>query len=101
MNLSQLKNQYLEHLEIEKDRSQKTIENYDHYLERFLKWAKISSASDITDELVRRYRLQLNRFADEKGSSLKKITQNYHVIALRNFLKYLARHDVKTLPADF
>ncbi|HBB37280.1 MAG: Integrase/recombinase [Candidatus Moranbacteria bacterium GW2011_GWC1_45_18] len=100
MNLSQLKNQYLEHLEIEKDRSQKTIENYDHYLERFLKWAKISSASDITDELVRRYRLQLNRFADEKGSSLKKITQNYHVIALRNFLKYLARHDVKTLPAE-
>ena len=100
MNLSQLKNQYLEHLEIEKDRSQKTIENYDHYLERFLKWAKISSASDITDELISRYRLQLNRFADEKGSSLKKITQNYHVIALRNFLKYLARHDVKTLPAE-
>ena len=55
--------QYLEYLEIEKDRSQKTIENYDHYLERFLTWAKIDSASDITDDLVRRFRLQLNRQA--------------------------------------
>jgi site-specific recombinase XerD len=100
MNLDKLKREYLEYLEIEKDRSQKTIENYDHYLERFLKWAKISSPSDITDELARRYRLQLNRWSDEKGKPLKKITQNYHVIALRNFLKYLAKRDVKTLAAE-
>jgi site-specific recombinase XerD len=100
MDLSQLKTQYLEYLEIEKDRSQKTIENYDHYIGRFLNWAKVSSPSAITDELVRRYRLHLNRFSDEKGRPLKKITQNYHVIALRNFLKYLARRDVKTLPAE-
>ena len=100
MNLDKLKREYLEYLEIEKDRSQKTIENYDHYLERFLKWAKISSPSDITDELARRYRLQLNRWSDENGKPLKKITQNYHVIALRNFLKYLAKRDVKTLAAE-
>ena len=100
MDLQQLKTQYLEHLEIEKDRSQKTIENYDHYLERFLKWAKISSPADITDELVRSYRLHINRLHDEKGQPLKKITQNYHVIALRNFLKYLSKRDVKTLPAE-
>ena len=61
MDLNKLKTQYLEYLEIEKDRSQKTIENYDHYLERFLKWARISSPSEITDELVRQYRLHLNR----------------------------------------
>ena len=100
MDLRQLKIQYLEYLEIEKDRSQKTIENYDHYLERFLKWAKISSPAGISDELVRSYRLHLNRMSDEKGKPLKKITQNYHMIALRNFLKYLAKRDVKTLSAD-
>lgn len=100
MDLNKLKTQYLEHLEIEKDRSQKTIENYDHYLERFLKWAKVSPPSEITDELVRQYRLHLNRLSDEKGRPLKRITQNYHVIALRNFLKYLAKRDVKTLSAD-
>lgn len=100
MNLNQLKTSYLEYLEIEKDRSQKTIENYDHYLERFLKWAKISSPSAITEELVRNYRLYLNRLSDEKNRPLKKITQNYHMIALRNFLKYLAKRDVETLSAD-
>lgn len=109
MNLRQLKTQYLEYLEIEKDRSQKTIENYDHYLMRFLDWAKIGSPGEITDELVRNYRLHLNRVSEERGKSastrprvglLKKITQNYHVIALRNFLKYLAKRDIKTLAAE-
>jgi len=100
MDLKKLKTQYLEYLEIEKDRSQKTIENYDHYLARFLDWAKASSPAGITDELVRSYRLHLNRMADEKGRPLKKITQNYHVIALRNFLKYIAKRDIKTLSAE-
>jgi site-specific recombinase XerD len=100
MDLKKLKTQYLEYLEIEKDRSQKTIENYDHYLERFFAWAKVETPSDITDDLIRSYRLYLNRMADEKGRPLKKITQNYHIIAIRNFLKYLAKRDVKTLAAE-
>jgi len=100
MDLNRLKTEYLEHLEIEKDRSQKTIENYDHYLGRFLRWAKAKSPADITDDLVRTYRLHLNRMSDEKGSPLKKITQNYHVVALRNFLKYLAKRDIKALAAE-
>jgi len=100
MDVRKLKTQYLEYLEIEKDRSQKTIENYDHYLERFLAWARISSAGDITDDLVRSFRLHLNRQTDEKGHPLKKVTQNYHVIAIRNFLKYLAKQDIKTLAAE-
>jgi site-specific recombinase XerD len=100
MDIDKLKIEYLEYLEIEKNRSQKTIENYDHYLERFLKWAKIYSPSQITDEIVRKYRLFLNRMNDEKGNTLKKVTQNYHIIALRNFLKYLAKRDVKALSAD-
>ncbi|HLM83688.1 MAG TPA: site-specific tyrosine recombinase/integron integrase [Candidatus Bathyarchaeia archaeon] len=110
MDIKNLKTQYLEHLEIEKDRSQKTIENYDHYLERFFQWARIQSAADITEELIRSYRIFLNRMGDEKSSPrsssgaasrpLKKITQNYHIIAIRNFLKYLAKRDVKTLAAE-
>ena len=100
MDLRKLKTQYLEYLEIEKDRSQKTIENYAHYLDRFFEWAKITAPMEITDELIRSFRLHLNRLSGEKGRSLKKITQNYHIIAIRNFLKFLAKRDIKALSAD-
>lgn len=100
MNINKLLQEYLEYLEIEKNRSQKTIENYSHYLRRFLEWSKISSPQDIDFEIARRYRLFLNRFTDEHGELLKKSTQNYHVIALRNFLKYLAKRDIATLSAE-
>jgi site-specific recombinase XerD len=100
MNLNKLLIDFLEYLEVERNRSQKTIENYHHYLKRFLLWAKISEPSDITIDLVRNYRIYLNRLSDEKGSELKKITQNYHVIAIRSFLKYLAKRDIKTLSAE-
>ncbi len=90
----------MEYLEIERNRSLKTIENYQHYLERFLEWSEISQAQDITDDLVRKYRIYLNRLQDGKGRELKRITQNYHVIALRNFLKYLAKRDIPSLQAE-
>jgi site-specific recombinase XerD len=99
-SLNSLLIQFLEYLEVERNRSQKTIENYHHYLKRFLLWAKISRPEDITFDLVRNYRLHLNRLTDEKGNELKKITQNYHVIAIRSFLKYLAKRDIKTLSAE-
>ena len=100
MNIKTLKIQYLEHLEIEKNRSPKTMENYGRYLDRFLQFAKISSPAGITEDLIRQYRLYLNRLKDTKGNSLKKVTQNYHIIALRNFLKYLAKRDIKSVPAE-
>ena len=99
-SLDKLLTDFLEYLEVERNRSQKTIENYHHYLKRFLLWAKISRPEDITIDLVRNYRLHLNRLTDEKGNELKKITQNYHVIAIRSFLKYLAKRDIKTLSAE-
>lgn len=99
MDVASLIKDYLSHLEVEKGRSKKTAENYGHYLARFLAWAKIDKPSQIDADLVRDYRLFLNRLED-KGKSLKKITQNYHIIALRNFLKYLAKRDIKTLAAD-
>ena len=93
---------YLDHLEIEKNRSIKTRVNYERYLKRFLEFSKISKPEQISQDLVRQYRLWLNRQpASAKASaSIKKNTQNYYLIALRNFLKYLAKRDIKTLSAD-
>lgn len=100
MDIKPLKIQYLEYLEIEKGKSLKTLENYGRYLDRFLSYAKITAINQLTEELIRQYRLYLNRLRDAKGKPLKKITQNYHVIAIRNFLKYLARIGVKTVSAE-
>ncbi len=100
MTIKELKSQFLEYLEIEKNRSPKTIENYNHYLTRFISFAKVENPRDITEEAVRKYRLTLNRTTDERGKPLKKVTQNYHVIALRSFLKYLAKRDIRTVPAE-
>lgn len=99
-DLKTLKTQYLEHLEIEKNRSPKTLENYGRYLDRFLQFAKVAKAEDLDEERVRQYRLHLNRLTGNAGEPLKKITQNYHIIALRNFLKYLAKRGVKTVSAE-
>ncbi len=96
---------FLDYLEIEKNRSPKTIENYAHYLGRFAEFAtrngtKRFSPTLITLPLVRKYRLYLNHTKDSTGKPLKLITQNYHIIALRAFLKFLAKQDVKSLPAE-
>lgn len=98
--LNKLISDFLEYLEIERGRSQKTIENYHHYLKRFLLWSQAKNPDDITADMVRKYRLYLNRLEDKNGRELKRITQNYHVIALRNFLKYLAKQDIKALSAE-
>lgn len=100
MNLLDLKNQFLEYLEIEKGKSSKTMENYGHYLKRFISWSHLKDPGDISEEVIRNYRIYLNRYQDESGRPLKKITQNYYIIALRSFLKYLAKRDIQTLPAE-
>ena len=100
MKLEDVLLDYLEYLEIELNRSEKTVENYRHYLERFFAWSNICQPKQITMELVRKYRLYLNRLEDKKGNTLKRITQNYHIIALRNFLKYLAKKDISSLSAE-
>lgn len=91
---------FLEYLEIEKNRSQQTIRNYDFYLRRFIKWLGDKNPEKITSENVRQYRLWLNRLIDIHGEPLKKNTQNYHLISLRSFLKYLAKRDIKTLAPE-
>ncbi len=99
-DLKFLKAEFLEYLEIEKNRSQKTIENYDHYLSRFFEFAGVSTPEKLTEDSIRKFRIHLNRFTDEEGNTLKKVTQNYHIIALRSFLKYLAKRDIHTVAAE-
>lgn len=98
--LSEIIVDFLEYLEIEKNRSQKTIATYDHYLQRLVEYADDMKMSELDYEVVRKFRLWLNRFEDTNGDPLSKTTQNYHLIALRSLLKYAARRDVKTLSAD-
>ena len=95
-SLLKLKTQFLEYLEIEKGRGLKTVENYDRYLSRFLAFAKISKPSQVSEQLVREFRIHMNRSAGISGT-MKKNTQNYHLIALRAFLKFLRKRDVESL----
>lgn len=95
--LSELVTDFLEHLEVEQNRSQKTIANYDHYLQRLVSFANDCDISKLDSEMVRQWRLHLNRTKDASGTELTKTTQNYHLIALRSFLKYLAKRDIKAL----
>jgi site-specific recombinase XerD len=100
MKISALTNDFLDYLEIEKNRSPRTRENYGFYLRRFVEYAGDIAPAGITAEKVRAFRLHLNRLTDIAGESLKKNTQNYHLIALRVFLKYLAKRDIESLDAE-
>lgn len=101
MTLSLLITDFLEYLELERNSSQKTISNYDHYLKRFLAFSGDIKAEKIDQAMIRRYRLHLSRWTDpQDGQPLKRVTQNYFMIALRAFLRYLARQDIQTLSAD-
>lgn len=104
MPIDQAVRQFLEYTEIEKGRSLKTVENYEHYLKVFVQHTQITSVADITDTVVREFRLWLNRQVTgnnkKTGKPLSRKTQNYYLIALRSFLKYMARQGISTLPAD-
>lgn len=100
MNYKQAVMQYLEYLEIERGRSDRTIANYHHYLDRLSDFAGDISTKDIDAELIRKWRLWLNRLASGRGEDLGKATQNYHLIALRNFLRWCLRRDIATLAPD-
>lgn len=91
---------FIEYIEIEKGRSIRTAENYHLYMDRLVEFAGDIPVSQITDELVRKYRLWLNRYIDAQGRELSIITQSYHLIALRSFLKYCGQRDIDTLDAD-
>lgn len=101
MLVAKLKTDFLEYLEIERNRSQKTIQNYDHYLTRLLDFAGDDlKISQIDTELIRKWRLWLNRLGTNTSDELGKNTQNYHLIALRSFLKYCSKREIPCLAPD-
>ena len=100
MLFAKAKTDFLEYLEIEQGRSQKTIQNYDHYLTRLIDFGGDIKVSEIDQELVRKWRLWLNRLGTNTSDELGKNTLNYHLIALRSFLKFCAKRDVPTLSPD-
>ncbi|MDB5179929.1 MAG: xerD [Candidatus Saccharibacteria bacterium] len=95
--MSELILDYIEHLEVEGGRSAKTAENYRLYLERFVEFTDDIKVENITSEIIRKYRLWLNRYKNNADDDLATITQSYHLIALRGFLGYLSRRDIETL----
>ena len=99
-DIEKLLDDYLNYLEIEKNRSLKTRENYKRYLDVFINFSKIKTEKDISAEKVRDFRLHLARLETSKGENLKKTTQSYYIIALRNFLKYLIKRDFDVLSPD-
>ena len=100
MRFTKAKTDFLEYLEIEQNRSQKTIANYDHYLTRLEDYAGDISVADITPELIQKWRLWLNRLGTNTSDELGKSTQNYHLIALRSFLKFCAKRGIPAMSAD-
>ncbi len=101
MKIDTLITNFLEYLEVERGRSALTIRNYDFYLRRFEDWSKNPEVKAIDREMIKNYRLWLNRLKEgREEETLKKSTQNYHLIALRAFLKYLAKQDIHAFPAE-
>lgn len=110
MNASNLLRQFLEYLEIERGSSLKTVSNYERYITRFFKFAKIDSIADINEDNIREFRLYINRLPGRKkkyayqnsapDSTMKRNTQNYYLIAIRQYLKYLTKRGHKIMPAD-
>jgi site-specific recombinase XerD len=94
---------FLEHLEVERNLSPLTIRNYGHYLNRFCQWFKNNGQKDIQEldqEILRKYRVYLNRYTDEHGDPLSRKTQSFHIIALRSWLKWLIKNDAKVLQPE-
>ena len=100
MNAEVAKRQFLEYIEIERGRAVKTVENYDHYLTRYFSQMKIQNVSDISEQNIRDFRLWLNRQTGTGGDSMKRRTQNYYMIALRAFLKFLRKREVECISPE-
>ncbi|MFH1180920.1 MAG: tyrosine-type recombinase/integrase [bacterium] len=96
---------FLDYCEVEKGLSNRTQENYQHYLQKFISWLKKAKKEsllphELTADDIWAYRLFLSRFQGKNGRPLKKLTQNYYLIALRAFLGYFTAKDIVSLPAD-
>jgi site-specific recombinase XerD len=100
MNAEAAKRQFLEYIEIERGRAVKTVENYDHYLTRYFLQMKVKDVNDISEQNIREFRLWLNRQTGTGGDSMKRRTQNYYMIALRAFLKFLRKREIECVSPE-
>src|SRR4030042_2070586 len=96
---------FLDYCEVERGLSPRTQQNYQAYLLKFVSWLKTAEKESLlphklTSDDIWAYRLYLSRFTSDKGRSLKKITQNYYLIALRALLGYFTAKDIESLPSD-
>ena len=102
--LDQLLIRYLEYLEVERQVSQYTIRNYHHYLKRFLGWLQEmnlpAKASAIDLDMISKYRMYLSRYTDDKAKTLSKVTQSYHVISIRSWLKWMIKRDIEVMAPE-
>ena len=103
--IDRLKTEFLEYIEIERGGSLKTVRNYDHYISKFIAFSKVTSPKGITDDAIREFRLHLNRspgvfVKGQARATMKKNTQNYYLIALRRFLKYMMKRGITSLSPD-
>lgn len=86
---------FLLYIKIVKQLSTKTSKNYAHYLSRFLTFfPELSDPASLTEQDILQYRLFLSEEKDRFGVPLGMQTQNYHIIALRAFFKYLQKKDI-------
>ncbi|MCK4745122.1 tyrosine-type recombinase/integrase [Candidatus Parcubacteria bacterium] len=99
-NINKLIKEFRDYLEIEKNCAIKTVENYEFYLNRFLDFTKIKTCEEISIKNIKKFRLWLNRQKNQRGKTIKKKTQNHYLIALRAFLKYLAKQDIKCVSPE-
>ena len=91
---------FIEHLEVERGRSSKTAENYQLYLERLVEFLGEIDVEKLTPEMIRKYRLWLNRYKNTQGDELSLTTQNFHLVALRGFLRYMSNRDIPTVSPE-
>lgn len=95
MDIERAVKDYLDYLEIEKNRSPLTRRSYEGCLKKFVSLSRARNVEDITETRVRDFRI---KFASAPG--IKKGTQAYHIIVLRNFLKYLIKRGVDVVSPD-
>jgi site-specific recombinase XerD len=95
---------FLTHLQLEKGSSLLTVRNYKHYLIRFTDWMQSENIElnpkEIDLPLIKQYRVYLSTMVDSQGKQLNRLTQNYHIICIRSFLRYLMKNDVQTLTPE-
>ena len=100
MEAESAKRQFLEYIEIERGRAVKTIENYDHYLTRYFTQTGVKRVTDISEQSIREFRQWLNRQPGTNGGGMKRRTQNYYMIALRAFLKFLRKREIECISPE-